>query len=47
MEESITRMAGALGGVAQSPDALEQAATSLGRPVRRRTTLYGEVLPCR
>jgi len=46
MEESITRMAGALGGSAQSPEALEQAAASLGRPVRRRTTLYGPVLPC-
>ena len=46
MEESITRMAGALGGSAQPPEALEQAAASLGRPVRRRTTLYGPVLPC-
>ena len=46
MEETITRMAGAQGGSSQSPAALEQAAASLGRPVRRRTTLYGEPLPC-
>jgi FO synthase subunit 2 len=43
MEESITSMAGAQGGSAQSPEALEHAARSLGRPVRRRNTLYGEV----
>ncbi|NDG73994.1 MAG: CofH family radical SAM protein [Synechococcaceae bacterium WB8_1B_136] len=43
MEESITSMAGAQGGTCQSVEALEQAARSLGRPVRRRTTLYGEV----
>ena len=42
MEESITSMAGALGGTCQSPEQLEQAARSLGRPVRVRTTLYGE-----
>ena len=47
MEETITRMAGATGGVAQTPEALEAAATNLGRPVRQRTTLYGEVLSCR
>ena len=43
MEEHITTMAGAQGGTAQTPAALEQAARSLGRPVRRRTTLYGPV----
>ena len=43
MEEHITTMAGARGGTAQSPEALEAAARGLGRPVRRRTTLYG---PC-
>ncbi len=42
MEESITTMAGAQGGTCQSPQQLEQAARSLGRPVRVRTTLYGE-----
>ena len=41
MEEHITTMAGARGGTAQTPEALEAAARSLGRPVRRRTTLYG------
>ena len=43
MEESITTMAGAQGGSAQSPETLERAARSLGRPVRRRNTLYGKV----
>ena len=46
MEETITRMAGASGGVAQTPQALAAAATALGRPVRQRTTLYGEALAC-
>jgi FO synthase subunit 2 len=40
MEEHITTMAGASGGTRQSPEALEAAARHLGRPVRRRTTLY-------
>ncbi len=42
MEEHITTMAGAIGGTAQSPQALRDAALSLGRPVRQRTTLYGQ-----
>ena len=46
MEETITRMAGALGGSTQSPQSLEQAARSLGRPVRQRTTLYGTPSRC-
>ena len=41
MEEHITTMAGASGGTNQEPEALEAAAASLGRPVRRRTTTYG------
>ena len=41
MEEHITTMAGASGGTRHSPQALEAAAQRLGRPVRRRTTLYG------
>ncbi|MFM8604063.1 MAG: CofH family radical SAM protein [Cyanobium sp.] len=41
MEEHITTMAGARGGTAQTPAALEAAAASVGRPVRQRTTLYG------
>jgi FO synthase subunit 2 len=43
MEEHITSMAGARGGTAQTPKALERAARSLGRPVRQRLTLYGAV----
>ncbi len=42
MEEHITTMAGATGGTAQSPQALRAAARSVGRPVRQRTTLYGQ-----
>ena len=45
MEEHITTMAGAQGGTSQSPQALEAAARSLGRPVRQRTTLYGVPAP--
>jgi FO synthase subunit 2 len=46
MEESITSAAGALGGTAQSVEALRAAARSLQRPVRERTTLYGLVPTC-
>ena len=46
MEESITSAAGALGGTAQSPEALRAAAESLQRPVRERTTLYTPVPAC-
>jgi len=46
MEESITSMAGALGGTIQTPQALCAAAGSLARPVRERTTLYGPVAAC-
>ena len=42
MEEHITTMAGARGGTAQTPGALMAAAHSQGRPVRQRTTLYGQ-----
>lgn len=42
MEEHITTMAGARGGTAQTPEALVAAARSQGRPVRQRTTLYGQ-----
>jgi 5-amino-6-(D-ribitylamino)uracil---L-tyrosine 4-hydroxyphenyl transferase len=41
MEEHITSMAGARGGTAQTPAALQRAARQLHRPVRQRTTLYG------
>ncbi len=42
MEEHITTMAGAMGGTAQSREALVAAAASVGRPARQRTTLYGQ-----
>ena len=42
MEEHITTMAGASGGTCQSPQALRRAVAAIGRPVRQRTTLYGE-----
>lgn len=40
MEEHITSMAGARGGTAQTPQALEAAARRLGRRPWQRTTLY-------
>jgi 5-amino-6-(D-ribitylamino)uracil---L-tyrosine 4-hydroxyphenyl transferase len=43
MEEHITTMAGARGGTAQTPAALQAAARQLHRPVRQRTTLYGHL----
>jgi FO synthase subunit 2 len=42
IEEHITTMAGATGGTCQTPEALQWAARSLGRPVRQRTTLYAD-----
>ena len=46
MEETITSMAGAEGGSSQSVEALQEAARGIGRPVRQRDTLYGEVSQC-
>ncbi len=46
MEESITSAAGALGGTAQSAQALRAAAGRLQRPVQERSTLYGAVAAC-
>jgi len=43
MEETISRMAGSTHGVRKSVEELEAAAHQAGRPVRQRTTLYGEV----
>jgi FO synthase subunit 2 len=43
MEEHISTMAGAAGGPQQPVEALRAAATGHHRPVRQRTTLYGEV----
>ncbi|MFN6134635.1 MAG: CofH family radical SAM protein [Synechococcaceae cyanobacterium] len=45
MEEHITTMAGAQGGTSQPVAALRQAALDRGRPVRQRTTLYGQPEP--
>ena len=42
MEEHITTMAGASGGTSQTPAALQRAVRAIGRPVRQRTTLYGQ-----
>ena len=41
LDDSPGIVAGARGGTSQTPEALEAAARALGRPVRRRTTLYG------
>ncbi len=43
MEETISRMAGSQHGIRQRPEDLEATATAAGRPVRQRTTTYGEV----
>jgi FO synthase subunit 2 len=45
MEEHITTMAGAQGGTRQTVQALRSAALERGRPVRQRTTLYGQTEP--
>ncbi len=45
MEETISRMAGSAHGSRKSVSELEQIAQALGRPVRQRTTEYGEVTP--
>jgi FO synthase len=43
MEETISRMAGSQHGSRKSVGELEELATGIGRPVRQRTTTYGEV----
>jgi FO synthase len=45
MNESISRAAGAAHGQELSVDDLTRAAASAGRPLRRRTTLYGDPSP--
>jgi FO synthase len=45
MEETISRMAGSQHGSRRSIAELEEIATGLGRPVRQRSTTYGEVDP--
>ncbi len=44
MEEHITTMAGAIGGTCMSPETLQDAISSLGRPYQQRNTLYQPVL---
>ncbi|PAY23183.1 7,8-didemethyl-8-hydroxy-5-deazariboflavin synthase [Dietzia natronolimnaea] len=41
MEETISRMAGAENGSAKTPEEIAEIATGIGRPVRRRDTVYG------
>ncbi|MEO6714870.1 MAG: 5-amino-6-(D-ribitylamino)uracil--L-tyrosine 4-hydroxyphenyl transferase CofH, partial [Mycobacteriales bacterium] len=43
MEETISRMAGSQFGSRKSVDELEAIPAAIGRPVRQRTTTYGEV----
>jgi FO synthase len=43
MEETISRMAGSQHGSARTVAELEALGTAAGRPVRQRTTTYGEV----
>jgi FO synthase len=45
MEETISRMAGSEHGSAKTPAELAELAAGAGRPVRQRTTTYGEVPP--
>jgi FO synthase len=45
MEETISRMAGSEHGSAKTPAQIEAIATGIGRPIRQRTTRYGEVDP--
>ncbi len=44
MEEHITSMAGAKGGTCMSPEALQGAINSIGRPYQQRDTLYGNLV---
>src|SRR6185503_8233435 len=43
MEETISRMAGSEHGSARTREELEAIGKAAGRPVRQRTTTYGEV----
>jgi FO synthase len=43
MEETISRMAGSQHGSRKSVDELEAIAAGIGRPVRQRSTAYGDV----
>jgi FO synthase len=45
MNESITRAAGGVNGQELGPERIATVAAAAGRPVRRRTTFYGDPLP--
>jgi FO synthase len=45
MNESITRAAGGVNGQELGPESIAMVAAAAGRPVRRRTTFYGNPLP--
>lgn len=45
MEEHITTMAGAKGGTCMSPESLQDAISSTGRPYQQRDTLYRHLSP--
>lgn len=45
MDESISRAAGAAHGQGVTIAELREAAESVGRSLKQRTTLYGEVVP--
>ena len=45
MEETISRMAGSAHGSAKTVEELTEIAGGIGRPVRQRTTTYGQALP--
>ena len=45
MEETISRMAGSAHGSAKTVAELTEIAGGIGRPVRQRTTTYGQALP--
>jgi FO synthase len=45
MNESITRAAGGVNGQELGPESIRLVAAAAGRPVRRRTTFYGDPSP--
>ena len=47
MDESITRSAGAEHGQEMTPERMERLLNEMGRPIRQRTTLYGDAASTR
>jgi FO synthase len=45
MNESITRAAGGVNGQELGPERIALVGAAAGRPVRRRTTFYGNPVP--